>query len=172
MNKIVRFAIEAHNKANHLYDGQPYVIHLTKTVFFALKYIDQIPEDYRLIVLYACWLHDTIEDCRLTYNDIKSIAGEKVAEIVYAVTNEKGKTRDERANKKYYDGIQNTPFATFVKLCDRLANAQYSFSKKSSMFKKYKKENKKFTRVVLPFIYPKFYDDMVEELNSILNQEL
>ena len=47
-------------------------------------------------------------------------------EIVYALTNDKGRTRAERAGEKYYKGIRETPYAPFVKLCDRLANVTYS----------------------------------------------
>ena len=49
-------------------------------------------------------------------------------EIVYALTNDKGRTREERAGEKYYQGIRVTPYAPFVKLCDRLANVTYSCS--------------------------------------------
>ena len=47
-------------------------------------------------------------------------------EIVYALTNDKGRSRAERAGEKYYQGIRETPYAPFVKLCDRLANITYS----------------------------------------------
>ena len=47
-------------------------------------------------------------------------------EITYALTNDKGRTRAERAGEKYYQGIRETPYAPFVKLCDRLANITYS----------------------------------------------
>jgi hypothetical protein len=49
-------------------------------------------------------------------------------EIVYALTNDKGRTRAERAGENYYKGIRETPYAPFVKLCDRLANVTYSCS--------------------------------------------
>jgi len=57
----------------------------------------------------ACWGHDLIEDCRVSYNDVKDALGQEAADIIYAVTNEKGKNRKERANDKYYEGIRNTP---------------------------------------------------------------
>jgi hypothetical protein len=50
------------------------------------------------------------------------------AEIVYALTNDKGRTRAERAGDHYYEGIRLTPYAPMVKLADRLANTSYSFS--------------------------------------------
>ena len=95
-SKIISFAIEAHNNTNHLYDGKPYPVHLSMVAMIAQKYIDCIPEQAQSDVLSACWLHDMpFEDCRMTYNDIKQVAGETVANIVYAVTNEKGKNRKE-----------------------------------------------------------------------------
>jgi (p)ppGpp synthase/HD superfamily hydrolase len=92
----------------------------------------------------ACWGHDLIEDTRTSYNDVKDKLGQEVAEIIYAVTNEKGKNRKERANHKYYEGIRNTKGAIFVKLCDRIANVQYSKMTKSRMFEMYQKENQHF----------------------------
>lgn len=92
----------------------------------------------------AVWGHDLIEDCRVTYNDVSDKSTFVVAEIIYAVTNEKGKSRSKRANYKYYKGIRNTEGAVFVKLCDRIANVRYSKMMGSSMFGKYKKENPNF----------------------------
>jgi hypothetical protein len=89
------------------------------------------------IILAACWAHDVIEDCRQTYNDVKEQLGERVADIVYALTNEKGRTRRERANDQYYWGIRETPGAVYVKLCDRIANMTYSWINGSPMFRKY-----------------------------------
>ena len=86
-------------------------------------------------LMFAAYFHDSIEDARQTYNDVVRIARQFMdeqqsllaAEIVYALTNDKGRTRSERAGDKYYQGIRETPYAPFVKLCDRLANTSYSF---------------------------------------------
>jgi hypothetical protein len=56
------------------------------------------------------------------------------------LTNEKGKNRKERANAKYYEGIRNTPYAVFVKICDRIANVEYSKHSGSRMYDMYRKE--------------------------------
>lgn len=61
-----------------------------------------------------------------TFHYMLMIEPEDVADIVYAVTNEKGKNRSERANEKYYQGIRENKLAVIVKICDRLANALYS----------------------------------------------
>lgn len=163
------FAIEAHASTNHTYDNKPYSIHLTMVANIARKYIDIIPDQCQDEVLSACWLHDTIEDCRLTYNDLKNEFGENVAEIVYAVSNDKGKNRKERAGNKYYDGIRRTAWATFVKLCDRLANIQYSNETQSRMLQVYQKEQENFIDCLLPLSSNKGqYTGLIEEMNSLL----
>jgi (p)ppGpp synthase/HD superfamily hydrolase len=102
--------------------------------------------DIKADILIACWGHDTIEDTRVSYNDVRKHLGEIAADIVYAVTNEKGKSRKERANSKYYRGIRETRGAVFVKLCDRIANVKYSKLTKSRMFEMYQSENEEFMK--------------------------
>lgn len=89
-----------------------------------------------LPLFFGAYYHDSIEDTRLTYNDVVKIAKQwmddqqalMAAEIVYALTNDKGRTRAERAGEKYYQGIRDTAYAPFMKLADRLANITYSFT--------------------------------------------
>lgn len=168
-SKIIAFAIEAHQNVNHLYDNKPYSVHLALTVGYAQKYINLIPESHQSAVIDACWLHDTIEDTRMTYNDIKAISSTQVADIVYAVTNEKGKTRKDRANDKYYEGIKKCDFASFVKLCDRLANAKYSVDTNSRMKQVYLRENEHFINSLFDKNNKQTFIIMINELNSILN---
>lgn len=165
--KKQNWCIEQHRKINHMYDTYlPYEFHLrmVNQVAQDFKYLlDDIkdyytgetyrgPLQYQITLRDACldatWGHDLIEDCPISYNDVKDILGQAAADIVYAVTNEKGKTRKERANDKYYEGIRSTPGAVFVKLCDRIANVQYSKMTKSRMFEMYKKENPDFIRAL------------------------
>lgn len=164
LTKSKEFAEFHHNDTNHKYDGQPYTYHLSMVVDVAQKFIHLIPANKRDIVLAACYCHDTIEDCRVTYNDVKSELGEEVANIVYALTNEKGKTRKERANDKYYQGIRDTEFAVFVKLCDRIANIQYSYSQRSRMSDMYKKETPEFIKS----IYDEKYEQLFHYLENLV----
>ena len=158
-----KWCIECHRSTNHFYDTYlPYEFHLrmVNQVAQDFKHLLDDTKDYftgenyrgpkqdqvtlRTACLRATWGHDLIEDCRVSYNDVKNHLGQEAADIVYAVTNEKGKNRSERANDKYYEGIRNTPGAVFVKLCDRIANVQYSKMTKSRMFEMYRKENDNF----------------------------
>lgn len=141
----MRYAIERHHIVNQYFDSiYPYSYHLERVVEIAKKFIYLIPEEDREDVLGGCWAHDIIEDTRESFNDVKKAVNLTVAEYSYALTNEKGKTRKERANEKYYREIRLYKHASFIKLCDRIANIEYSKSKNSSMFKKYQEEHPKF----------------------------
>ena len=132
IDRKIKWCIEQHEKTNHFYDKYlPYEFHLRMVAKVARDFIKVIErsaegdvDDWVLTILVACYGHDLIEDTRVSYNDAKEILDGDAADIIYAVTNEKGKNRKERANNKYYEGIRNTPGAVFVKLCDRIANVQ------------------------------------------------
>jgi (p)ppGpp synthase/HD superfamily hydrolase len=144
------WVLEQHRSTNHMYDKYlPYEFHLRMVVeaYNRFKYILSNHHgtiDSQVNVYLACWGHDLIEDTRVSYNDVVEELGECAADIIYAVSNEKGKNRAERANDKYYEGIRNQPGAVFVKLCDRIANVQYSKISGSRMFEMYKRENENF----------------------------
>ena len=140
INEIRNDAHTLHASVNHAYDRiRPYGFHLDMVVNWVRKYIGEVCQQEQdiLPIYFAAFYHDSIEDARLTYNDVMKLALQQMdqeqaflaTEIVYALTNEKGRNRAERANEKYYAGIRAVPYAPFVKLADRLANTSYSFSK-------------------------------------------
>lgn len=163
--KAKLYAERCHSETNHFYDGKPYTFHLEMVTEIANRYMRLLPVESEQIVLAACWAHDIIEDTRQTYNDVKKVLGKDVAEIVYAVTNEKGKTRNERENEKYYYGIRNNSVAAFVKICDRIANAKHSKETNSSMIEVYRKELDHFIHSI---DWYELYEPMYKELSDIL----
>jgi (p)ppGpp synthase/HD superfamily hydrolase len=165
--KAKDYAILKHFDTNHKYDGKPYEVHLELAFEFACKYVHLLPDDKTVSeVLSAVWIHDVIEDCRQNYSDVKNVLGENVAEIVYALTNEKGKNRKERANDKYYEGIRNTPFADYVKICDRLANVYYSKLHNPSLLYVYKKEHDHFKKELWNVLYKEMFDELETFLDA------
>lgn len=161
IEKTKQYAVKCHNDTNCLYDGKHFEVHLQMVFDAATKFIHLIPENERENVLASCWGHDVIEDCRQTYNDVKQNTNLSIADLVYALTNEKGKNRKERANEKYYLGIRNQPYATFVKVCDRIANYQYSKQQNSNMAKLYEKEMKDFFDQLYVSKYQEMFDYLV-----------
>ena len=156
--KMQKRAGEIHASVNQKFDELPYKFHtnmvsntfmqFASDCFINFEHPKQVMISDGLAAIFGSIFHDTIEDCRLTYNDVVKIArefmgqaqAELAADIVYALTNEKGKTRVERANEKYYEGIRTTPYAPAIKLCDRYANASYANAMGTSMAKKYSDE--------------------------------
>ena len=157
-----------HEDVNQHYDEHPYFYHLAMVAENAMNFLPEIlekPEDI-IPVLFASYFHDSIEDARLTYNDVKKIALEYMSEeqallateIVYALTNEKGRNRHERANDKYYEGIRRIPYAPMVKACDRLANYEYAVQTNSRMVNMYRKEMEDFiNNITLETTDPRFH---------------
>jgi (p)ppGpp synthase/HD superfamily hydrolase len=137
-------AHEVHRQVNQSYgDGLPYGYHLDMVAMNVREfgYLVCVEERDMLPLFFGAFFHDSIEDARLTYNDVKRLAlqwmddreAAMATEIVYALTNDKGRTRSERAGDRYYAGVRETPYAPFVKLCDRLANIAFSCSNESGI---------------------------------------
>ena len=188
INEIRNDAHALHASVNHAYDRiRPYGFHLDMVVNWVRKYIGEVcvSEQDVLPIYFAAFYHDSIEDARLSYNDVMKIAKELMdeeqaylaTEIVYALTNEKGRNRAERANEKYFAGIRETPYAPFVKLADRLANTSYAFSKGTAdslrMSKVYREELPGFLEALkvegtdIRFHLP---EAMVEDLWEVIPQ--
>jgi (p)ppGpp synthase/HD superfamily hydrolase len=155
------YAMKCHKETNHMYDNdKPYVYHLALAISIGETFIHLIPEEERDFVLAAIWCHDVIEDTRQTYNDVRQATNARIADLVFAVTNEKGKRRKDRANDKYYHEMRECNCATFVKLCDRSANIHYSVLSGGGKLEMYKKENSYFCSMVDDFKYPQLIDYM------------
>ena len=139
IGEIRQIAHDLHQSVNETYgENLPYGFHLDMVAEGLRDYGHLVcaAEADILPLFFGAYFHDSIEDARLSYNDVmhqaRALMNEEQAfmatEIVYALTNEKGRNRAERAGERYYQGIRTTPYAPFVKLCDRLANVTYSCS--------------------------------------------
>lgn len=164
--KAKDYAIRVHSSTNHNYDTYlPYEFHLRMVNKVAVDFMEEVEAGLLGIVLDGTWLHDTIEDCRVNYNDIRKDFGASVAEVVRALTNVgRGRNRDERMPDECYEDIKNVPGALFVKLCDRIANVQYSKMTGGRMFEVYKAEQAKFSEKLKDSRYPlmwKYLEDLL-----------
>ena len=191
---LEKAAFQIHDDVNQKYDHVlPYGFHLKMVASFVSRYGYLVAEsEADILVLYgSAYLHDTIEDARMTYNDIvkfiddfrvgslvlpeeiKRKLEEQVPEIVYALTNEKGRNRKERANETYYKGIRDTRFASFIKMCDRLANIQYTmmFVFANRMLEVYRREYPEFIRSISEGSVTPIPDVMKKEAEWFLNSE-
>ena len=154
---IRKIAAGIHAGVNQYYDGsKPYVFHLDMVVdqmlYLYNKAIEgweyRLQDDELLMLIFAAYFHDTIEDCRLHWAGVVNYAkllishkyAEHAADIVFALTEEKGKTRADRHCDKYFDGIASIRYASIVKTADICANTIYSWYKSEKQYNKYLKE--------------------------------
>lgn len=153
------------NVCNQKYNKYlPYSFHLDMVEQQALKfkYLLKSEDDFEL-VLAGCIGHDSIEDARITYNDIKDQFTVELADIIYLCTEEKGKNRAERKNNKFYSELKTNRLAVFVKLCDIMANVKFSLLSNSTMYDKAKYEFPK----IKEYLYSEEFKDMFEYLEAI-----
>lgn len=174
-------------EVNQKYGGDlnlPYSFHIKIVMKQHERFKHLLLDEERFITYFGALLHDTIEDCRLTYNDVKDlmknadivyITGkspclttktykEEIADVVYCVTDFKGKNRAERKPEQYYTDLKNNPLALFVKLCDMIANRYFSCMTNSSMKETYKNEFAKFKEKCYYAPYKEMFDHL-EKIN-------
>jgi (p)ppGpp synthase/HD superfamily hydrolase len=108
--------------------------------------------------------HDSIEDARLTYNDIKNRYGKEIAEIIYLCTENRGRTKEQRKDDSFYQELQTNKEAVFVKLCDIIANTKFSLLSNSTMYEDKKKE---YFERIKPFLYTEDFKQMFDYLEKI-----
>ena len=114
--KAIDFASEAHEGQKRKKSEVPYIYHPLTLACHALSM--DIKEDE---VLAACLLHDVVEDCGKTLEDLP--VNEETRELVRLLTH--SKTTPENRDKimtAYYDAIAKNPKAVLIKCLDRCNN--------------------------------------------------
>ena len=139
LKQIRYYAIKKHELMDHRYGGAPYSDHLERVVKTAQLFIEYIDPEEQDDVIGSCWAHDLIEDTGVTLKELESVTNKRVADIVFCVSNELGRTRKER-NFKTYPKIWSNPLAVFVKCCDRLVNGEFSKRNSPELFERYLNE--------------------------------
>jgi guanosine-3',5'-bis(diphosphate) 3'-pyrophosphohydrolase len=136
------FSQKAHGSQTYG-DIYPYYKHLEDVynVLIEFGFSEDNPQD--LDLLTAAWLHDAMEDSAISYSDIKKEFGQKVAEIVYCMTDELGRNRKEK-KAKTYPKIRSNKDSVVLKVADRIANVEFSATQNSGHFSMYQKEYEDF----------------------------
>lgn len=147
------FAISQHQQFGKPYDMQ----HIPEVVSIVSQYTND--QD----VISAAWLHDVVEDTGVSIDQIGEMYGDRVAQIVWAVTDEEGANRIERKEKTLPKTAQN-PDAALIKLADRVANVTASMNDERRL-EMYRKEYPAFKSALQP-IAP--YEDMWNTLDHLL----
>jgi (p)ppGpp synthase/HD superfamily hydrolase len=149
-----KFAIEAH-VGSRPYGGHAYHKHLND-VYNTLITFGIFEED----ILVLAWLHDTIEDTMVLFEDVEDKFGERIAELTYLLTDKRGKNRAERQEKTYFL-IAEDHFARLGKLADRISNTTQTMHDRQDKFIMYEKEHPFFKETLQKGIKE---DDLYHEI--------
>lgn len=118
--KAERFALKAHGK--QMYGNHPYGYHLVAVVNNISRRISVDDTMYSTYVAVA-WLHDVIEDCGVTFEELEKEFGMAIAYSVLKLTKHADLPYDV-----YIQGCIDHAIAREVKICDTMANLTESFN--------------------------------------------
>jgi len=122
INKTLFFAINAHGNQKMKYpENMPYCDHLFGVLLTAINHVDDKNLNWTLLAQTAL-LHDTLEDTKVKYNDLKEEFGEDVASGVLALTKDKSLPKESQIPDCIYRIKLQPKEIAIVKLADRCFN--------------------------------------------------
>lgn len=154
------FAIQAHG--DQMYGEEPYIVHLDAVAAIVAGW------GFTGTLEVAAWLHDTLEDTEVTRDHLVAAFGERVAQIVEAVTGE-GVTRPQRM-ASIYAKVQADGSAAVVKLADRIANLNAS-APGSRHAERYIGEHDGFAAAIRPHVPAFAWDRYIKALMRLTGED-
>lgn len=123
IEKAYRFAEKAH-EGQFRKSGDPYIVHLIEVAYIVAS-LQTGP-----VTIASAFLHDTIEDCDVTKEDLEKNFNTDIAEIVFSLTKIKALSHNKRHDKdfaaedhrKIFLGMAKDVRVIIIKLADRLHN--------------------------------------------------
>lgn len=148
MDMITRAAISArelHKGQKRKYTGEDYIFHPIE-VMQIVKSVGGTDE-----MLAAALLHDVIEDCGVTYDEIELAFGEEVALLVNWLSDRSKPEDGNRAYRKEIDRVWISvadPQAKTIKLADLISNTKSIVEHDKEFAKVYIKEKELLLEVL------------------------
>jgi (p)ppGpp synthase/HD superfamily hydrolase len=153
------FAVAAHG--HQRYGEQPYVVHLDAVAALARPYGSEAER--------IAYLHDVVEDTKITLDDLRRQFGPSVADHVALLTDEPGPDRAARKVRSHAKLAAVAPdfhLALIVKAADRLANLRESVrTANQTMLAKYRGEHPAFRAAAYR---AGLCDDLWREIDEII----
>lgn len=124
LQMAINFAAESHRDQSRKNENNtPYISHPFSVVLIASKYTQD--ED----IIISCLLHDVVEDCGVSFEEIEQMFGSKVRNIIYHVTEPKffgstGNTLTWKEKKQNYLALLEVgpSESLLVATCDKIHN--------------------------------------------------
>lgn len=117
--KALRFASDKHMTHRRKgCDSVPYINHLIKVAEILYTIGDENNEE----ILAAAILHDTLEDTDTTFEELNSIFGTRIAELVREVTDDMSLSYEDRKRHQIKNAIFISNDARKLKIADKISN--------------------------------------------------
>lgn len=131
-------AIKLHGEQK--YGNLPYIVHLDEVVTLAIE--NDLRSTLTLLqtanLLQAAYLHDVIEDCGVSREQLEKYTNKEIADMVWAVSGF-GNNRKER-KEDILKKLSEYPQAINLKMLDRLANMTNAKKNNNPIFNMYLQE--------------------------------
>ncbi len=111
------FAAEKHqNQKWGVYSYTEHLNRVEKVVDYFLEKCNLL--SYKNILKISAQLHDVVEDTDITSEEISTLFGDKISNIVWCVTDE------NNSKEAVYQKIKSNLLGAYLKLCDRYVNQE------------------------------------------------
>ena len=149
VEKAKILAFKVHKDQKRKFGGFPYFVHpeSVASIVIEFKKSKHINE-----LVSAAYLHDSIEDCGITFDYLQKEFGYMVASIVAEVSNDMHKMKVY--GKKYYMSnkvLTLSDYGLVIKLCDRLDNVSDLHIASESFVTKYVEDTEYMVQVLQDF---------------------
>lgn len=119
----MRFAAAAHNQQKEPGHELPYLVHVVSVTAEVIHILPAHPEVNADLAVTCALLHDTVEDTKVTLDEIRARYGDAVANGVAALTkNDKLETKSEQMADSLRRIKEQPREIAIVKLADRITN--------------------------------------------------
>lgn len=168
LEKAILFSVTAHAGQKRKGDGRPYILH-PLSVMFRIDKNKKSTNRYLLAVVAI--LHDTVEDCGVTLQQIADEFGFQVAALVDELTLDKSKYgilgKKEYLAQELY-GMSS--YALAIKLCDRLDNIDDMESMKPIFQIRYKEETLYILDHIKTRKLTKTHRKLIKQIHKVLKK--
>lgn len=119
--KACQFASEKHKTQKRKNkEGTPYINHPLEVA----NYISEVGKVYDTVPLVAAVLHDTVEDTDATYEELVSVFGKEIADVVMELSDDKSLPKLTRKKLQAEHAKSISHSAKLVKICDKISNVK------------------------------------------------
>ncbi len=122
--EVLTFAAHAHGEQKTP-KGLPYLAHITCVAMEVINACEksQLEQSKTDLAISCALLHDVIEDANITYDELYTKFGEKIANGVEALTKDKTLASKQEQMKDSIERLLAQPYEVqMVKLADRITN--------------------------------------------------